>query len=71
MLTNIQDILRDLGLKRIAQAMIIAVNRVKHLKVPSRPKRFSKNSVKYGIIVVNTELPAVTMPLTSPKYFLK
>lgn len=58
-------------MKRIAQAMIRAVRTAKLLSVPSRPKRRSRNSIKDGNSVVNIELPAVTMPFTRPRYFLK
>lgn len=58
-------------MKSIAQGMTIAVSIAKNLNVPSKPKRRSMTSIRYGIRVVNIELPAVTIPLTKPKYLLK
>lgn len=68
---NFKSNLRGIGLKRMAQAMMIAVSIAMLLSVPSNPKRRSKNSKRKGISVVNTELPAVTMPFTKPRYLLK
>lgn len=73
-ITQIVNIARNshgIGLKRIAQAMMIAVSMAKLLNVPSKPKRRSKSSIIDGKSVVNIELPAVTMPFTRPRYFLK
>lgn len=68
---DIVETIPGIGLKSIAQAIMRAVSTAKLLSVPSKPKRRSRNSIRYGMSVVNMELPAVTIPFTSPMYFLK
>lgn len=56
-----------MGLKREAHTTTIKVKKARLLNVIMRSYSFNKYSIIVGIIIVNTELPAVTIPLTRPR----
>jgi hypothetical protein len=59
------------GLNNRAQNMMTAVSADIHIRVASNLTVLSRKARAYGMAVVKTELPAVTKPFTTPKYFLK
>ena len=59
------------GLNNSAHPMMRAISAAIHTMVGSRFTFSNRNARENGIIMVKTELPAVTKPLTTPKYLLK